>query len=154
MECVDECLQDLEETGNIVELTEEDLADFEVIDYIISIDFMDRWLVPILMSVIQMPNSWWTAVNTTRLWTWSPSTCIFYSCYKSFHRTQIHKSQSNDLFKDRYLNLLWGRLACELLLGNWEDAHSDIRQIEGYLKSNEVILHEIWHWQFNDNTIG
>ena len=42
MECVDECLQDLEETGNIVELTEEDLADFEVIDYIISILFMGR----------------------------------------------------------------------------------------------------------------
>ena len=58
--------------------------------------------------------------------------------YSSSTRTQIHKSQTSDLFKDRYLNLLWGRLACELLLGDWEGVQGDMRQIEGYLKSNEV----------------
>ena len=42
MECVDECLQDLEETGNIVELTEEDLADFEVLDCVDSVVVMVR----------------------------------------------------------------------------------------------------------------
>ena len=34
MECVQECLQDLEETGSLPVLTEEDLADFEVVFFL------------------------------------------------------------------------------------------------------------------------
>lgn len=67
-------------------------------------------------------------------------TFYLYSFSLLSNRPQIPKTHPTDLFQDRYLNLLWGRLACELLLGNTEDAQQDIRSIETYLKSNEVPL--------------
>ena len=54
------------------------------------------------------------------------------------NRAQTQHVACNDLFKDRYLNLLWGRLACELLIGNLEDAQMDIHQIDSFLKSCDV----------------
>lgn len=56
------------------------------------------------------------------------------------NRAQTQHVACNDLFKDRYLNLLWGRLACELLIGNLEDAQMDIHQIDSFLKSCDVSL--------------
>lgn len=53
MECVEECLQDLEETGTLPVLTEEDLADFEVP---VSNCFHCRSLALILMSVTRLPS--------------------------------------------------------------------------------------------------
>ena len=67
-------------------------------------------------------------------------TFYLYLHFMLLNRPQISKTHSTDLFQDRYLNLLWGRLACELLIGNIEDAQQDIRSIENYLKSNEVCL--------------
>ena len=54
------------------------------------------------------------------------------------HRSQFTPAPCKDLFADRYLNLLWGRLACELLVGSLDDAQSDIKQIESYIASCEV----------------
>ena len=54
------------------------------------------------------------------------------------HRAQYTPSPCKDLFADRYLNLLWGRLACELLVGSMDDAQSDIKQIESYIATWEV----------------
>ena len=54
------------------------------------------------------------------------------------HRAQFTPAPCQDLFADRYLNLLWGRLACELLVGSLDDAQSDIKQIESYIASCEV----------------
>ncbi len=42
-----------------------------------------------------------------------------------------------DLFKDRLANLLWGRLACELLIGA-EDSTSTIKELEEYIALAEV----------------
>ena len=50
---------------------------------------------------------------------------------------QITATPCVDLFKDRSANLLWGRLACELLIGA-EDSTSTIRELEDYIALAEV----------------
>lgn len=50
----------------------------------------------------------------------------------AFYIAQITATPCVDLFKDRSANLLWGRLACELLIGA-EDSTSTIRELEDYI---------------------
>lgn len=56
------------------------------------------------------------------------------------HRAQLTPGPCKDLFADHYLNLLWGRLTCELLVDSLDDAQSDIKQIESYIAACEVCV--------------
>ena len=53
----------------------------------------------------------------------------------------MQQQSCNDLFTDRYVNLLWGRMACGLLIDDLPTVSSDIRQLEQYIASEEVCLH-------------
>ena len=73
------------------------------------------------------------------------------SFYMFVFRKRLHSSQqiptttSGDLFHDRALNLLWGRLTCELLMG-LEDGMATLKELEDSLANNEVIFPRSSHF--------
>lgn len=89
-----------------------------------------------------MPSSWWTVVPTRKPSPFFPSTCKHDTPHNILltRSAQLPKSSCKDLFKDRYVSCLWGRLACELLIGDLEEAHGDIKLIEQVIQQNESSL--------------
>lgn len=66
------------------------------------------------------------------------------SFYMFLLRKRLHTSQqipattSGDLFHDRMLNLLWGRLTCESLM-SLEDGMTTLKELEDALANIEVL---------------
>ena len=71
-----------------------------------------------------------------------PSICTLFTASNILliPSAQLPKSPCKDLFKDLHVSCLWGRLACELLIGELEEAHGDIKQIEQIIQQNESSL--------------
>jgi hypothetical protein len=53
---------------------------------------------------------------------------------------QLSLTTCFDLFQDRYANLLWGRLACEMLLHMFDNAKEDLIKLDEYCISLEVVV--------------
>uniref|UniRef100_A0A915JDE8 Eukaryotic translation initiation factor 3 subunit E n=2 Tax=Romanomermis culicivorax TaxID=13658 RepID=A0A915JDE8_ROMCU len=70
--------------------------------------------------------------------------------YLYFYRLLVVSPQQNE----HYLNALWGKLASEILVQNWDDARDDLNRLKGYIDTNtfeselELLHQRAWwiHW--------
>lgn len=124
--CAEECWEEMKETKVMPTLSEEELSDFEVCaSFTIHSKLTKEDLAKGVSYAKFLMNcgSYEEALHLI-----------------VFTMAQLPRTSCEDLFKDRYLSLCWGRLTCELLLGEVEAAQETIAAIEQTIVKAESVV--------------